>query len=68
MVRVIHDTRVSSVIPDGLNNVHAANQDAPLAKRKNTDGDGHPSSPFPESNAMEGQQFMLEGQCRRPTS
>lgn len=68
MVRIIHDTRVCGIIPDGLDNVHAADQDAPLSEREDKNSDGHPSFPFPESEAMEDQRPMVNGRCKRLTS
>lgn len=68
MIRIIHDTRVGGIIPDSLDNVHATDQDAPLSKGKDDNGDGHPSLPFPESNAMEDQQRTTNGRWRWLTS
>ena len=64
MVCIIYDTRVCGRIPDGFDNVHSTDQDAPLSEREDTNSDGHPSFPFPESNAMEDQQPMVNGRCR----
>ena len=64
VVCIIHDACVGGFIPDGFDNVHAADQDAPLSERKDADGDGHPSFPFSECNATEDQQPMKSGGCR----
>ena len=53
MVRIVHDARVGGFIPDGLDNIHAANQDAPLSEGEETDSNSHPFFPFPESDAVE---------------
>lgn len=47
MVGFIHDTRVSGFVPDGMDDGHGADQDAPLSEGEDTNGDGHPSFPFP---------------------
>lgn len=61
VVCIIDNTCVGGIIPDGLDNVHAADEDAPLSKGENTDDDRHPSFPFPESDPLEYQQCMIHG-------